>query len=48
MEQKLNEIYVKIANALNDVIPEKWDKVYMYAELIEDVSEVFLLLSYRK
>mgnify|MGYP003733658919 CR=1 FL=1 len=41
MEEKLNEIYGKIAEALNDVIPEKWDKVYMYAELVEDVSEVF-------
>jgi uncharacterized protein (TIGR01741 family) len=41
MERKLNEIYGKIADALNDVIPENWDRVYMYAELVEDVSEVF-------
>ena len=41
MEEKLNELYGRIANALNDVIPEEWDKVYMYAQLVEDVSEVF-------
>ena len=41
MEEKLNKIYENIANTLNETIPEKWDKVIMYTELLEDVSEVF-------
>lgn len=30
MEEKLNKIYEKIADNLNQSIPEEWDKVYMY------------------
>jgi len=40
-EEKLNEIYSKIANTLNDVIPEDWDKVLMYGEISEGAEEVF-------
>ena len=41
MEEKISSIYQKIANTLNEAIPEEWDKVIMYAELAEDASEVF-------
>ncbi len=38
---QLGKIYQKIANTLNETIPEEWDKVYMYGEVVEDVSEAF-------
>ncbi|NLL06494.1 MAG: DUF600 family protein [Clostridiaceae bacterium] len=41
MEERLNTIYGKIANKLNDIIPEQWDKIYMYGEVSEDVRETF-------
>lgn len=41
MEERLNEIYGKIANTLNETILEEWDKVYMYGEVSEDVRETF-------
>ena len=41
MEQKLNELYGKIAENLNKTIPENWDKVIMYGEVSEGASEVF-------
>lgn len=41
MEEKLNEIYGKIAETLNNTILEEWDKVVMYGEVLEDVSEAF-------
>jgi len=41
MEGKLNEIYIKIANTIDETIPEKWDKVFMYGEILEDVQKAF-------
>lgn len=41
MEERLNEIYGKIANTLNETIPENWDKVYVYGEILEDVQKGF-------
>ncbi len=41
MEEKLNQIYIKIAKSLNEAIPEEWDKVYMYGEISEDAQKTF-------
>lgn len=41
MEQKLNEIYGKVANTLNKTIPEKWDKVLLYGEVNEDTRTAY-------
>jgi uncharacterized protein (TIGR01741 family) len=41
MEKKLNEIYGKIAETLNETIPEEWDKVFMYGEINEDAQKTF-------
>jgi uncharacterized protein (TIGR01741 family) len=41
MEQKLNEIYGEVANTLNIIIPEKWDKVLLYGEINEDTRTAF-------
>lgn len=32
--QKMGEIYQKIANKLNDIIPGDWNQIYLYAEVI--------------
>lgn len=37
----MEQIYGKIANLLNDLIPEDWDKVYMYGEALEDTGIVY-------
>ncbi|HEX9061355.1 MAG TPA: immunity protein YezG family protein, partial [Clostridia bacterium] len=34
-------IFQKIANIINGMIPEEWDKVYLYGEILEDVQEGF-------
>jgi hypothetical protein len=41
MEEKLNKIYEKIADNLNQTIPEEWDKVYMYGEVNEHMQKAF-------
>lgn len=42
METKEMEgLYSKIANKVNEIIPVKWDKVILFAEVSEDASEVF-------
>lgn len=33
MEQEMNQIYRKIAETVNEMIPEKWVKFYMYAQV---------------
>ncbi|WP_338778761.1 immunity protein YezG family protein [Metabacillus sp. FJAT-52054] len=42
METRVMEkIYLGIANALVDIIPEKWFKLYLYAEVREGYKKVF-------
>ncbi len=41
MEGKLNEIYSKIAETLNETILEEWEKIYMYGEIGDGVREAF-------
>ncbi|WP_111292589.1 immunity protein YezG family protein [Bacillus safensis] len=38
--EKIKEDYKRIAEIINEMIPVKWDKVWMYAEIIDDSSEV--------
>lgn len=38
--KKMVEIYQNIVRTVNDIIPEDWNKVYIYAEVQEDVSKV--------
>ncbi|GAF65109.1 hypothetical protein BTS2_2007 [Bacillus sp. TS-2] len=35
MEQEMNQLYRKIAEVVNAMIPEKWVKFYMYAQVSE-------------
>ncbi|MGV2804247.1 DUF600 family protein [Clostridium perfringens] len=39
--KKMGEIYGVIANKLNDMIPDKWEKIYLYAEVLDDSREVY-------
>ncbi|KGX87154.1 hypothetical protein N781_15845 [Pontibacillus halophilus JSM 076056 = DSM 19796] len=36
MEKRLNELYRKIAETVNEMIPEQWEKFYFYAQISED------------
>ncbi|HEX9061245.1 MAG TPA: antitoxin YezG family protein [Clostridia bacterium] len=37
----IEKVYQKIANTLNETIPEEWDRVYMYGEISEGAREAF-------
>ncbi|MCT2347683.1 antitoxin YezG family protein, partial [Niallia taxi] len=36
MEQRLNDLYRKIAETVNEMIPEQWERFYYYAQISED------------
>lgn len=38
---KMGEIYGVIANKVNDIIPDKWEKIYLYGEVLDDSREVY-------
>lgn len=40
-EEKLNDIYYKIADTLDEIIPESWDKIYMYGEVLKGAKEAY-------
>lgn len=39
--KKMAEIYGKIENKVNDIIPDEWGKVWLYGEVLDDSSEVY-------
>ena len=39
--KKMGELYVDIANKVNEIIPDKWEKIWLYAEVLDDSSEVY-------
>lgn len=39
--QKMEQIYQEIASALVNIIPEDWNKIYLYAEFREGYKKVF-------
>ncbi|MGG0251712.1 immunity protein YezG family protein [Peribacillus frigoritolerans] len=40
-ESKLNEYYLKIAQTVNEMIPEEWSKVILYGEVNEGTGTAF-------
>ncbi|MEF2094273.1 immunity protein YezG family protein [Bacillus sp. CFBP9009] len=40
-ESKLNEYYQKIAQTVNEMIPEEWSKVILYGEVTEGTGTAF-------
>ncbi|PLR81667.1 cytoplasmic protein [Bacillus canaveralius] len=39
--KKMEQLYQQIANTLVNMIPEEWNKIYLYAELREGYKKVF-------
>ena len=39
--KKMGAIYGEIANILNEIIPDKWIKIYLYGEVLDDSREVY-------
>ncbi|MGL5549974.1 MAG: immunity protein YezG family protein [Culicoidibacterales bacterium] len=39
--QKVNSLYHKLATQINQIIPGEWEKVWLYAEVLNDASEVY-------
>lgn len=37
MEKELNKLYREIAETVNEMIPEEWEKFYFYAQISETV-----------
>lgn len=44
-EDKLNESYQKLANTINEIIPEEWSKVFLYGEIGEGTGTAFFFYS---
>ncbi|MED3687909.1 antitoxin YezG family protein [Peribacillus butanolivorans] len=40
-ESKLNNYYQKIAQTVNEIIPEEWTKVFLYGEIAEGTGTAF-------
>lgn len=38
---KMGDLYQRIANQINEMIPSEWEKAYLYAEILDDSSEVY-------
>ncbi len=38
---EIEKIYQKLANTLNETIPEEWDKVYLYGEVNDDMQTAY-------
>lgn len=39
--KKMEQIYQQVANTLVNIIPEEWNKIYLYAEFREGYKKVF-------
>ncbi|MFJ5965887.1 immunity protein YezG family protein [Bacillus sp. NPDC093026] len=43
--EKIEKNYKEIAGILNEMIPTEWDKVWMYAEIVDDSLEAIFYFS---
>ncbi|MFT0803485.1 antitoxin YezG family protein [Bacillus swezeyi] len=39
--EKMEKLYQQLAEGINEIIPTEWEKVYLYAEILDDSTEVF-------
>ena len=39
--QKMGELYQKIAEHLNEMIPSQWEKIVLYAEILDDSADIY-------
>lgn len=45
--QKMGELYQKIAEHLNEMIPFQWKKIVLYAEILDDSAEYTFILQHQ-
>ncbi|WP_276736570.1 immunity protein YezG family protein [Bacillus sp. (in: firmicutes)] len=38
---KIGELYQKIAEYLNEMIPSQWEKIVLYAEILDDSADIY-------
>ncbi|MEC1748396.1 antitoxin YezG family protein [Bacillus mojavensis] len=43
--EKMGVLYQKIAEQINEIIPSEWEKVALYAEILDDSSEVYFFFT---
>ncbi|AZI45997.1 MULTISPECIES: antitoxin YezG family protein [Bacillus] len=43
--EKMGILYQKIAEQINEIIPSEWEKVALYAEILDDSSEVYFFFT---
>ncbi|WP_072177342.1 immunity protein YezG family protein [Bacillus amyloliquefaciens] len=39
--EKMGELYQKIAEHLNEMIPSQWEKIVLYAEILDDSADIY-------
>ncbi|MED4648445.1 antitoxin YezG family protein [Bacillus inaquosorum] len=43
--EKMGQLYQQIAEQLNEMIPSEWTKIILYAEILDDSSEVYFFFN---
>ncbi|AIU76176.1 MULTISPECIES: antitoxin YezG family protein [Bacillus] len=43
--EKMGQLYQKIAEQINEMIPAEWNKVALYAEILDDSREVYFFFN---
>nr|MDH3076292.1 DUF600 family protein [Bacillus velezensis] len=43
--EKMEQLYQKIAEKINDMIPSEWMRVTLYAEILDDSREVYFFFN---
>ncbi|MCY8951431.1 antitoxin YezG family protein [Bacillus atrophaeus] len=43
--EKMGQLYQKIAEQINDIIPSEWNRVVLYAEILDDSREVYFFFN---
>ncbi|WP_259425108.1 antitoxin YezG family protein [Bacillus velezensis] len=39
--EKMGELYQKIAEHLNEMIPSQWEKIVLYTEILDDSADIY-------
>lgn len=46
-QKKVGELYQKIAEHLNEMIPSQWKKIILYAEILDDSADIYFILQHQ-
>lgn len=46
MEKEMNQIYNQIAETVNEMIPEEWEKFYYYAQISETGGGTYFFITH--